>query len=147
MFEPTRRALICFLLAERFPEQARLFAHGRPAEGGDKPQDPATDAIASYARELKDKSEPELRRLVSEAHARNRVRESSELELEHAHVLELCRASSDFELWSKTPYWTADEAAALLLGVDARANQPAGFKLPLAKKGGILKVGVRAQAK
>lgn len=50
--------------------------------------------------------------------------EQAEKRREAARFYNLPSAAADFKLWSKARFWTADEAAALLLGRDPRVVNP-----------------------
>lgn len=52
-------------------------------------------------------------------------------------------AAADFTFWCKVDYWTADEAAALLLGCDPRSVNPTTLEQELLKGTGLLGLGDR----
>lgn len=51
------------------------------------------------------------------------------------------KAVADFGYWCKLPYWTLDEAVALLLGLDPHVVNPEALERELAQKTGLLNMG------
>ncbi|MDI4632636.1 hypothetical protein J7U46_06225 [Pelomonas sp. V22] len=81
-------------------------------------------------------------KLAAKVAAAEREREAKaaakRAEKEAARFYNLPAAKADYEFWCKVEYWTADEAAALLLGRDPRSVNPATLAAELNKAPGLL---------
>jgi hypothetical protein len=83
-------------------------------------------------------SRPILKRRADEESEKRRLQvEAEKAKAEGQRFFNQPTAVADFGLWCKAPYWTADEAAALLLGRDPRRVNPSTLAEELSKTTGL----------
>lgn len=150
------------ILKERFPRIVSLRAFDSMVKAFARPGDLGDPDLSGnpLAQELVDAKEfeakcralppEEIARLASESRLVLRKREAEEAEkqrvrqaamkakVEAQRFFNAPDAAADFVFWCRAPYWTADEAAALLLGRDPRRVNPATLEQELNTPVGLI---------
>lgn len=119
---PDNKDKIGYLVRQRFPDAPVLRtppASRRPLQA---PPDPErVKSLLVYENELSTISDDELDTLFNETMRNNQAEAKGKRELEEkARFFNRANAEADLDHWSKTAYWTLDEAVALTFGKKPR---------------------------